>query len=324
MSIWYAKDNIIEIPTIACSESIILDLKYSSDVPSVITSGDDCDIKDQRQYKKYSTYEKVKKYCKLNRSFLKINEIIRYYDLDFTKNVLLINFNSEMWSYPSAKVGEMVISRNDDISDIDTSTQYDFVVINGAVKDTDSSVDQGNVFPMLLREVFTALYCQEPGADMILRMFGTTHKPSIQLIDMLSRLYENVSLFKPHVSRDYSTEKYLICRKFNGHVPELNISENKKMYIKDIFYKKSFEIRDDIITTLSKFNDMNAKRRNLCLGKPDIDSLQNVVAQKYCDAFLHSRVNECKHMAPSLEEGEVSQDGYRICQCVSCYETLLI
>jgi len=298
MSIWLAKNNVIPIPTIEY-EDVTLSIKYSSDVPSLCTK-EDLIIKNSRDYKKYGLYEKVKQFSVKKRSFLKVNEIIRYFEITYT-NVLLINTGGEG--------SHLDISRNDTPEDSDN--KYDLVIAGGCSKDTDSSIDEGNVFPLILREVFSALYSQEIGGSFILRIFGTTLKPTVQLIDMLTMLYEYIYIFKPRVSRDYSSEKYLVCINYNGCLPIMPDLLNKKPYIRSIFKN---DPREEVIDAILLSNTLFEKRKKLCLDRPNTESLQNVMAPEYCGAFFNSKLPECKHIIIA---------GSKPYQCQSCYATIL-
>ncbi len=298
MSIWYFQNNVIPIPT-AEYEDLTLNIKYSSEVPSLCTKSD-LNIKDSRDYKKYGLYEKVKKYSSKKRSFLKVNEIIRYFDMTY-KSLLLIN-----------NIGEgdhLDISRND--TPEDSENKYELVIAGGCSKDTDSSTDEGNVFPLILREVFSALYSQEICGSFILRVFGTTLKPTIQLIDMLTMLYKTIHIFKPRVSRDYSSEKYIVCMNYNGCLPILPDLISKKPYIRSIFKN---DPRKEVIESILISNALFEKRKKLCINRPNTESLQNVMAPEYCNAFFNSKLTECKHIIVAGSEPY---------QCQSCYATIL-
>jgi len=82
----------------------------------------------------------------------------------------------------------------------------------------DFSVDFNNqeniAIPLILSEVFYALALQKKGGTFILKIFDIFHKPTIDILYLLSYYYSSVSVMKPYTSRIANSEKYVICQGF--------------------------------------------------------------------------------------------------------------
>jgi 23S rRNA U2552 (ribose-2'-O)-methylase RlmE/FtsJ len=82
----------------------------------------------------------------------------------------------------------------------------------------DFSVDFNNqeniASRLILAEVFYALALQKKGGSFILKIFDIFHKPTVDIMYMLSYYYSNVSVMKPYTSRIANSEKYIICQGF--------------------------------------------------------------------------------------------------------------
>ncbi len=76
-------------------------------------------------------------------------------------------------------------------------------------------------------EIVTALSIQKEGGTFICKLFDSYNDITIQYINLLNFLYEEIILVKPDTSRPANSEKYIICRGFKG------IDQNylKKLYI---------------------------------------------------------------------------------------------
>jgi len=82
----------------------------------------------------------------------------------------------------------------------------------------DFSVDFNNqeniAIRLILAEVFYALSLQKKGGSFILKIFDIFHKPTVDILYLLSYYYSNVSVMKPYTSRIANSEKYIICQGF--------------------------------------------------------------------------------------------------------------
>ena len=67
---------------------------------------------------------------------------------------------------------------------------------------------------LILNEIYSAIYLQKQSGNFILKMFDVFTKTSVNLLYLLSLLYENVFIYKPKTSRPTNSEKYIICKNF--------------------------------------------------------------------------------------------------------------
>lgn len=67
---------------------------------------------------------------------------------------------------------------------------------------------------LVLSQIAFAVSCQAKGGHFILKMFDTFTACSVDILCLLSIVYESVHIFKPHSSRLANSEKYIICKGF--------------------------------------------------------------------------------------------------------------
>jgi 23S rRNA U2552 (ribose-2'-O)-methylase RlmE/FtsJ len=93
--------------------------------------------------------------------------------------------------------------------------KMDIVTADGGF---DFSVDFNNqesiATQLILAEVFYAMALQKQGGSFILKIFDIFHKPTIDILYLLSYYYTNVTIMKPYTSRVANSEKYVICQGF--------------------------------------------------------------------------------------------------------------
>lgn len=91
----------------------------------------------------------------------------------------------------------------------------DFITADGGF---DYSVDFNNQEEVSLHLIFSeicfATMMQKKGGHFILKVFDTFSSSTIELLYLLTYLYEEVSISKPLTSRPANSEKYILCTKF--------------------------------------------------------------------------------------------------------------
>tara|TARA_Y100000389_G_scaffold36102_1_gene30688 strand:- start:17327 stop:18454 length:1128 start_codon:yes stop_codon:yes gene_type:complete len=67
---------------------------------------------------------------------------------------------------------------------------------------------------LILYQVIYAIAMQKKGGTLILKVFDTFTRTSLDIIYFLSQMYTQVYIVKPNTSRSANSEKYLVCKNF--------------------------------------------------------------------------------------------------------------
>ena len=82
----------------------------------------------------------------------------------------------------------------------------------------DFSIDfnnqETNSFKLILVQFIYAISIQKKGGTFILKIFDIFTLPTIELVFILSSIYESVYICKPNTSRIANSEKYLVCKNY--------------------------------------------------------------------------------------------------------------
>jgi len=132
-----------------------------------------------------------------------------------------------------------------------------------------------------------AISMQKIGGTFILKMYDTFTQFSVDILYLLSNLYESVYVIKPNTSRFANSEKYIVCKNFR--------CENVKEYI-TIFYtilsnleKKdnsiNYSINNSINNTFNSLFDIKIpyiftnklEEINAILGQQQIDTIVSTI-----------------------------------------------
>jgi len=125
---------------------------------------------------------------------------------------------------------------------------------------------------LIMCQIAFAIAMQKKGGTFILKMYDTFTRFSLDLLYLLSNLYENVYFIKPNTSRIANSEKYIVCKGFRN-INTFDIV--KKFY-------KIFLTNESIIGTLFNFElpyffTNKLEEYNSILGQQQIDSIVSTI-----------------------------------------------
>jgi len=169
------------------------------------------------------------------------------------------------------KTGNLMIADNLKDCYLKYNGQMDLVTADGGF---DFSIDFNQQETLSAKLIFCqiafAIAVQKKGGNLVIKMFDTFTQISIDLLYLLSCLYNNVFFVKPHTSRYANSEKYIVCKYF-----KLDSSEFLIKHFYKIFQKFSEE---KIMVRLFSNNIPNIyitaiEEINAVLGQQQIESI---------------------------------------------------
>jgi 23S rRNA U2552 (ribose-2'-O)-methylase RlmE/FtsJ len=119
---------------------------------------------------------------------------------------------------------------------------------------------------------------QESGGSCVIKLNHVFHKPVVDILYILSSLYEKVYILKPNTSNITSFDKYIVCKNFQK-------SESKLMYYKCNYYRlivflKKLEGKN-IVSILDfdipNYFLMKMVDMNIIIGQQQLESLDMVI-----------------------------------------------
>lgn len=85
----------------------------------------------------------------------------------------------------------------------------------------DYSNQEKNSLRLIFCEIFLALNIQKKNGNFICKIFDTFDLETIKLLYLLNLSYKKVYLYKPLISRNSNSEKYLVCLNYKGYDKKL-------------------------------------------------------------------------------------------------------
>ena len=119
---------------------------------------------------------------------------------------------------------------------------------------------------------------QLTGGSCIIKIDNLFHKPIVDILYILSSLYEKVYILKPNTSNITTFDKYIICKNFQ-------CNEDKERYLKLNYYKLLIflkKLENNFIDFVLDFDipyyfTINLEDINIIIGQQQIDSLNLIM-----------------------------------------------
>ena len=175
----------------------------------------------------------------------------------------------------------------------------------------DMSFDYNNqeqlYFKYFLYSVINAIKLNDEKGTFICRIYDTITKPTVQLITILTLLYNDILFIKPRMSYCASTEKFIVCSGFSSLKKEIVLKRLMMIYngIKVNFCRDLFvlfpeevflERNNIIIDMLSDYNNR--------LIKNEINLLENVINTS-SQSYIYTKLLESYQQKISHEFVEI-------------------
>ena len=140
---------------------------------------------------------------------------------------------------------------------------------------------------LIFCQIAFAIAMQAKGGTFIIKFFDTFTPASLDLLYLLSTLYDKVYFVKPNTSRCANSEKYIVCKYFRL---EKTLDIVKKIYdLMENFHKDKYILR--ILTVdIQKIYSIRIEEFNAIYGQHQLESISNTlqIISEPCTEKLHN------------------------------------
>jgi hypothetical protein len=165
------------------------------------------------------------------------------------------------------------IDNNEEMYKAINSLKFDFIFFNKPQNNINLYIIK------LIEFIMTILRYQSNGGTSIIKIDYIFHKPIVDLIYILSSLFEKVYIIKPNTSNIATFEKYIVCKNFNV------INDTKLEIYKSNYYKLHSFVKNcnnkNIVSIIdyeipcyffNKIDDIN-----IIIGQQQLESLNQII-----------------------------------------------
>lgn len=188
---------------------------------------------------------------KITRKMLKYYELFSNYQLK--KNILIISDNS-IKIVASAKLFIDNISTSEIDKKINKS--FDFVVFDAKLKWTKNNIQEQQLSNILIKNMENILHSLKKDATFVCKFYEMYTTTTIKILLLLYALFDKIVIYKPTLSRDIDSERFIVCYKFNP----TKINKYLDKYLK-------INIPDDVFKTINEINLDLANRQYIMINE---------------------------------------------------------
>jgi len=165
------------------------------------------------------------------------------------------------------------IDNNDEMYKAINNTKFDFIFFNKPQTDINLYIIK------LIEFVMTILRYQANGGTSIIKVDNIFHKPVVDLIYLLSSLFEKVYIIKPNTNNITTFEKYIVCKNYNV-ICDTKLELHKSNYYKLQSFVKNLNNRNIVSIIdyeipcyfVNKIDDIN-----IIIGQQQLESLDQII-----------------------------------------------
>ena len=129
--------------------------------------------------------------------------------------------------------------------------ECEYVTADGGFDFSNNFNDQELASLLLITaEIYTALSLQKLGGSFVLKIYDISLDLTKRLLFILANVYDSLSFIKPHTSRPANSEKYILCRGYQGAPADSNIMALLREAIETKSYAKITDMIDPSIEFL--------------------------------------------------------------------------
>lgn len=172
-----------------------------------------------------------------------------------------------------------------------TSRVMHFVTGDGGFEWKDENMQEQEACLLIVAQTVLALQTLADGGTLFLKVFDLYTRPSIQLVWILTTVFEDVRIVKPCTSRLSNSEKYIVAKGYRYNAMVVNwmkdafghiVEQSPTAFIHDLF-QPSTHMDEDFLTVLHRFN--------VTCRDVQIDAIQRMQA---FDPRDHVEANACR------------------------------
>lgn len=154
----------------------------------------------------------------------------------------------------------------------------DFITADGGVDfSADFSNQEISMIQLIYGQIVFALCIQKPGGSFVLKIFDCFMKSTVELLLLLSSVYDNVYITKPKTSRSANSEKYIVCKGFNHSsvqlYPYLFFSFKEMLETKN----KNLFIGGFLFKPIPQFFLQKLEKYNIMLGEKQLENIKQTL-----------------------------------------------
>lgn len=121
-------------------------------------------------------------------------------------------------TYGATDTGDLLLLENIDhfVNNYGEKKAHIYTADGGFDFSSDFNAQEETILPLLAAEFYLGLKCICRGGTIIVKIFDTTLRPTLEMLWIVTRMFREWTIIKPRTSRGGNAERYIICKGFLG------------------------------------------------------------------------------------------------------------
>ena len=193
-------------------------------------------------------------------------------------------------TYGADRTGDLLVLENLDffVEQFKDKKAHVYTADGGFDFSSDFNAQEETILPLLTAEFYLGLKSIQRGGVIIVKIFDTTLRPTLELIWLTTRSFREWSIVKPKTSRGGNAERYLICKGFLG------LDTDTDKFFRQVITHRGLPIKSFLKTKPEIHWLQNILAIQEAIARQEIDIIQKTLAlvQKPNISEIHKYIEE--------------------------------
>lgn len=203
-------------------------------------------------------------------------------------------------TYGKDNTGDLLNIENLDyfVEQFGSSKAHIYTADGGFDFSSDFNAQEETILPLLTAEFYLGLKCIQRGGVIVIKIFDTTLRPTLELIWLVTRSFREWSIVKPRTSRGGNAERYLIGKGFIG------LDDDTDKFFRKVITHKGPSIKSFLKTKPEASWTQNILALQEAIAKQEIDIIRSTLnliekpnlseINKYIEQNVERSIQWCK------------------------------
>ena len=192
---------------------------------------------------------------------------------------------------------------NLDITNLENSDPFEKFNLIFCELDNELYKNNNNYIFGLIQILLLILKYQNNDGITVIKIYNVYHKPIIDILYILTYIFEKVYIIKPNTSNIFSCDKYIICKKFTN---------NNKETIYSDYYNKLYEIYQNKCHDKTIHSIISSELPYYFINK--IDDMNIIIGQQQLE-IIHHVINLLKNKNKTEKLDILKKNNIQKCMC---------
>jgi len=225
---------------------------------------------------------KIKPFSNIFYDFLEISQTLNMFDNYNETNILSLHFGENNSS--TIECMNMMREDNNDVN-VGFNKVEEYVIDDQNFNNVHflfyeySNSNEPNLIIGMVKFIIKLLQKQKNGGSCVIKIDNLFYKPMIDIVYLLSSLYDKLYVIKPNTSPITSCEKYVVCKYFICNYERINMYlEKLSIFLEKLYYDNSLNVSYFVKDEIPYYFINKIEEANIIVGQQQLESLDQIVS----------------------------------------------